>query len=39
MFGDDFDAVIGSFEKYCDKYAKDYNGLWDVTIPLMEHNE
>ena len=39
MFGSDSSQLVDSFEKYCSKYARDYNGLWDVTLPLMEHNE
>lgn len=39
LFGGDKSSLIDSFEKYCSKYARDYNGLWGVSMPLMEHNE
>lgn len=39
MFGSDDTDIVDSFDKYCDKYSTDYNGLWDVALPMMEHNE
>lgn len=38
LFGRDGSPIVGSFRQFIDKYSTEYNGMWNVTIPLMEHN-
>lgn len=37
ILGRDDQEIVGSFQDYIARWGSDYNGLWDLSIPLMEH--
>ncbi len=39
MFGDDDTETVGSYADYFSRLASDYNGQWNVSLPLMEYNQ
>ncbi len=39
VFGSDDMETIGSFTDFMNRFTEDYNGMWNVTLPLMEYNQ